>query len=84
MLRSESGRRSARRMPLDRILPETDGPFGGTSGKLLYPWSAIDVSAELAEVMHVSPAEIEARFIANLTTLAAVSGDRKAPQLHYL
>jgi TatD DNase family protein len=40
MLSSRNGSRLASMMPRDRVLPETDGPFGTTAGKPLKPWES--------------------------------------------
>ncbi|WP_198155196.1 TatD family hydrolase [Candidatus Burkholderia verschuerenii] len=50
MLRGQKGRALAERMPPDRVVTETDGPFGATSGRALEPaecGAAITVLASL-------------------------------------
>lgn len=54
MLASERGRASAAAMPRDRVLPETDGPFGQVDGRPLYPWDAVKVAPALAALWAVS------------------------------
>ncbi|QDU65291.1 Qat anti-phage system TatD family nuclease QatD [Engelhardtia mirabilis] len=58
MLRSKRGRGLIERMPRDRVLPETDGPFArDTSGQPLQPTGAREVQAGVAE-MWGEPADV--------------------------
>ena len=47
MLRSDRARRAVTSMPRDKLLPETDGPFGLASGRPLYPWQVVPILAQL-------------------------------------
>ena len=69
MLAGEKGRRLAARMPMDRILPETDGPFARVGAKPLMPWQAIDVSHTLAELWGVELQHARAQLSENLERL---------------
>ncbi len=48
MLRSERGRKLAARMPRDRLLTESDGPFAQIEGRSAWPWEAGNAVSELA------------------------------------
>lgn len=69
MLSSASGRKLAAQMPLDRVLPETDGPFTTIEGKTLMPWQAADVAHFFAQQHSVSDAQLQSRFRSNLREL---------------
>lgn len=69
MLAGEKGRRLAARMPMDRILPETDGPFAKVGAKPLMPWQAMDVSHTLAELWGVELQHARVQLSENLERL---------------
>ena len=69
MLAGEKGRRLAARMPMDRVLPETDGPFATVCGEPLMPWQAMDVSHTLAELWGIEASEARIQLAANLDRL---------------
>jgi TatD DNase family protein len=71
MLRSQRGRVAAAAMPRDRVLPESDGPFGTIDGRPAYPWEAWDVVPQLASLWQVAPAEVEVQLIANFRKFVA-------------
>jgi len=48
MIRSVKGCAIMRELPMDRILPETDGPFAGHSPVPIMPWEAIGIADALA------------------------------------
>lgn len=50
MLRSDRGRNLVGRMPQQRVLTETDGPFAQEGGRPLYPWDVTSAEAALAEM----------------------------------
>jgi len=73
MLLSERGRISVAAMPQDRILPETDGPFGQQNGRSLYPWEATHVARPLADIWNV-PIELAAeQLVSNFRRLSIES-----------
>ena len=69
MLAGEKGRRLAARMPIDRILPETDGPFAKIGSAPLMPWQAMDISHTLAELWGVDAQHARAQLSENLQRL---------------
>ncbi len=75
MLQSEAGRNRIRKMPIDRILPETDGPFGMKGERALFPWEANEVFVPLQETLNIPTLEIEAQIDSNFRrfTISRVS-----------
>jgi TatD DNase family protein len=50
MISGEKGRALIAKMPMDRVLTETDGPFSMTKGKSVYPWDVDKVVVGLSEI----------------------------------
>lgn len=69
MLAGEKGRSLAARMPIDRVLPETDGPFTSDGSAPLKPWDAWKVCGVLADVWSMSPVGVEDQLMSNLDRL---------------
>jgi TatD DNase family protein len=69
MLRSENGRRLAARMPRDRVLTETDGPFAQDGKQPLSPFDVGRAVAKLAALWSISERDVEMRLAANLKEL---------------
>jgi TatD DNase family protein len=69
MLRSDRGRALVSRMPRDRILTETDGPFAQTRGQPLLPWDAEDAVAALADLWSAPFDQVEIVLRENLRRL---------------
>lgn len=69
MLRSERGVKIAARMPFDRVLPETDGPFGTNGQEPLMPWEAHLVAAPLATAWGISIRDVQSRMVENFRRL---------------
>ncbi|MDI1270501.1 MAG: TatD family hydrolase [Polaromonas sp.] len=53
MFNSKSGRALAARLPRDRVVPESDGPFAQLGGKPIMPWSMPETARYLAEAWSV-------------------------------
>ena len=66
MLRSRAGRRRVSMMPSNRVLTETDGPFGKYRKKPLMPWESYFVINDLTEIWGKSRQSVEAVILANL------------------
>jgi len=79
MLVSQRGRDAMSKMPIDRVLPETDGPFGMLRGQPLYPWEAKGVEDLVSSHMRADRSEISAQFEDNLRRLlgAPVASGRR-------
>jgi TatD DNase family protein len=69
MLRSERGMKIAAKLPMDRVLPETDGPFGTTGQEPLMPWEAHLVAAPLATAWAISIRDVQSRMAENFRRL---------------
>ena len=69
MLAGEKGRKLCSAMPLDRLLPETDGPFARRRGSVLMPWEASDISGFLQTLTGKSYEEISGIWRSNLRQL---------------
>ena len=73
MLAGEKGRRLAARMPMNRVLPETDGPFAKIGSVPLMPWQAMDISQTLAELWGVDAQHARTQLSENLQRLLKTS-----------
>lgn len=71
MLRSEKGRELARRMPRDRILTETDGPFAQIGDRSALPWDAEGAVLGLADLWAEPPQIVEQNLMKNLKHLGS-------------
>ncbi|UMY17111.1 TatD family hydrolase [Methylobacterium organophilum] len=71
MLASRNGRRLASLMPRDRVLPETDGPFGQADGKPLNPWDSERVVPVLAELWDEPEQSVARTLRSNLRRLVS-------------
>lgn len=69
MLAGEKGRALAARMPRDRLLTETDGPFAQLEGRAALPWDAERSIALLADMWAESETAVRDRLTANLRRL---------------
>lgn len=73
MLRSAAGRAAVEMMPRDRVVTETDGPFGTFNGAPLYPWQASECIPALAKLWGMEAANAEGLVISNLRRLVGTS-----------
>lgn len=69
MLASERGRDAVAAMPRDRIIPETDGPFGLRGERPAFPWEAADMIPLLAELWREGAAQVSAQLDRNFRAL---------------
>lgn len=74
MLRGEKGRELTRRMPRDRLLTESDGPFAQIEGRAAWPWEAGNATSELEKLWGQSAAEVESQLLGNLARLGQLAG----------
>jgi TatD DNase family protein len=77
MLRSERGRLALAGIPRERLLPETDGPFGLIDGTHAYPWEAMDIVQPLSRLWRESEADVRGVLVENFSRL--VRGGAGAP-----
>jgi TatD DNase family protein len=73
MLAGEKGRALASRMPRDRILTETDGPFAQLDGRAALPWDAERAIVALADLWGEPVSKVTAQISLNLRHLAEAS-----------
>ncbi|MCE7798265.1 TatD family hydrolase [Sphingobium sufflavum] len=78
MMASRSGREAVNAMPIDRMLPETDGPFGMTQGVPLAPGGAGSVYHDFAELKGMSVKDAERLMTGNFRRLVARSSREQA------
>jgi TatD DNase family protein len=71
MLSGEKGRALAARMPRERVLTETDGPFAQLDGRPAMPWDAGRAVATLADVWQMPIDGVMAQLSDNLRTIAS-------------
>lgn len=70
MLASKKGLALAAKMPKDRVLTETDGPFVQIDGRSAFPWESEKTIPFLASIWSVSELEIREQLKDNLRNLA--------------
>ena len=73
MLAGAKGRELLSKMPFDRILPESDGPFATAKGSPLMPWDALDIVPVLAKLLGVSNQDVSSQLKLNLRRLLTKS-----------
>lgn len=69
MLSSQKGLELVERMPRDRVLTETDGPFAEFEGKAAFPWNVGSAVTALARIWKLDAAATESHLLANLDRL---------------
>ena len=69
MLQSSRGRNLAARMPKDRVLTESDGPFAQLSGRALLPWDVMLATRHLAAMWEMTHEQTALHLNANLKRL---------------
>lgn len=69
MIAGEKGRSLVARMPKNRVLTETDGPFSMIKGKSAYPWDVGIAVTALADIWGVTPDEASVMLEENLRQL---------------
>jgi TatD DNase family protein len=71
MVAGEKGRALVTRMPKDRVLTETDGPFSMIKGKSAYPWDVDMVVTALAGIWGIGPEDTADMLKSNLRRLVS-------------
>ena len=69
MLASENGRALASRMPRERLLTETDGPFANLDGRQVFPWDVEVAVQTLAKLWDIEPSDVNGVLRENLRRL---------------
>ena len=75
MLASEKGRALAARMPCDRVLTESDGPFAKLDGSPVNPWQVENAVQALGEIWSMSPEKVDQTINDNLRRLLSTHAD---------
>lgn len=71
MLRSPKHRALVEQLPANRLLTETDGPFVLVEGVAVRPLAVADTVGQLASVRGVSPSDMGAQILTNLSVLVS-------------
>jgi TatD DNase family protein len=74
MLTSDKGRALAARVPRERTLTESDGPFAQLNGEPVMPWDVEKAIRELGLIWAVRPDEVEQIIDSNLLRLLEERG----------
>ena len=74
MMSSRSGRMAVDAMPTDRVLPETDGPFGSLEGVALEPGGGGRIYRDYADLKRMTQGEAERIMTSNFRCIVATSG----------
>lgn len=69
MLRSESGRNIVTGLNLDRVLTETDGPFGSVDGRPARPTDVPSLVGKLAQLWKLEAASLQQSLVRNWQAL---------------
>ena len=75
MLRSKKGRELTTRIPKERVLTESDGPFAQLNGRAIYPWEVMDAVNELSKLWGIDQKAVEKKISNNLERLTS-SGNK--------
>lgn len=78
MLRSERGRAIIARLPPDRVLTETDGPYVSVAGRSIAPGDVAEVEAFLARQWGQADTEVHRQLQRNLRAAIPVEPARSA------
>jgi len=69
MLRGAKGRRILAELPMNRVLPETDGPFTKNGSAPFMPWEAISIAEPLTIIWNETEEAVRKQFKRNLAVL---------------
>jgi TatD DNase family protein len=70
MMQTMRGQALLKRMPRDRVLTESDGPFAREDGRPIGPCGIMNVVRVLGAVWQMSEDDVEQQLSTNLRTLA--------------
>lgn len=71
MLNGAKGKALVKRMPHDRLVPESDGPFARVSDRVLHPWDVAAVYRELSVLWGVTSDNAQQQVRENFRALVA-------------
>ena len=69
MLNGERGKRLAARMPRERVLTESDGPFAQIDGRAVLPWEVNRAVTTLADLWSIDTRQTQGALYDNLRRL---------------
>ncbi len=81
MFESAHGRTLAAKMPRNRVVPESDGPFAKVAGNTVMPWSAVDIAERLSDTWNMPVDESINTLVRNSAQLLELMGCRTAVSL---
>jgi TatD DNase family protein len=73
MLRGQRGRALLARMPRDRVLTESDGPFAQLGGRSAMPWDVEGAVQQICRAWNQDPQEAQRRLDENLLSLTELA-----------
>lgn len=73
MLKTDKGRSLVARMPPNRVLTESDGPFAKVEERPAMPWDTVEAMKGLANLWQTDESEAKARLAANLRSLTGAA-----------
>lgn len=71
MLAGQKGQALVAKMPRDRVLTESDGPFAKVNGQVLFPWNVDQATNILASLWATPESRVEEQLICNLRRLVS-------------
>lgn len=71
MLAGDKGRALAAKMPRDKVLTETDGPFAQVDGRAAWPWDADQAVEALSQIWSESNDAVQRQLLSNLHRLTS-------------
>ena len=69
MCNTQKGLSLIAKMPKNRILPESDGPFTTVKNNIVYPWEAINIVSTLEKIWQCNHSDIILQLKINLNTI---------------
>lgn len=72
MLSSKKGKNLVSKMPLTKILPETDAPFTAKQGIPYMPWEALNIADMLKDIFHLDSDCIKNQLLYNFNRLISL------------
>jgi len=71
---SKAGKDILSLLPLNRLLPESDGPFGKIGGSNVMPWQAVSIISDMCALRGLDREFLKNQFKSNLRELLMVNG----------
>jgi TatD DNase family protein len=71
---SKAGKDILRLLPLKRLLPESDGPFGKIKGSNVMPWEAASIISDICALRGLDREFLKNQFMSNLREILMLNG----------